>query len=47
MWIERQLKQKIIQRTTARPAILLTGARQTEKNIPASAVVPECRVYLL
>ena len=32
MWIERQIKNKIIKLTASRPALLLTGARQTGKT---------------
>ncbi len=41
MWIDRQLKQKIIQTAASRPAVLLTGARQTGKTSLLQHLFPD------
>lgn len=41
MWIERQMEQRIIQIVASRPAILLTGARQTGKTSLLQRLFPD------
>ena len=41
MWIKRQLKNRILQMTASRPALLLTGARQTGKTSLLQRLFPD------
>ncbi|MCG6879333.1 MAG: hypothetical protein LJE96_09330 [Deltaproteobacteria bacterium] len=41
MWVKRRLKNRILQMTASRPALLLTGARQTGKTSLLQRLFPK------